>query len=104
MRIYTEELIPTYLHWYIPKCKLLHRVAADTRNREVHILCKLHVTLCKVRAKCTVLFKLQYILMHWTIMHKICKTKYTELSTECSPDGCSTTLRTELSTYVEGRC
>jgi hypothetical protein len=42
--------------------------------------------------------------MHWAIMHEMCKTKYTELNTECSPVGYSTTLRTERSTYVEGRC
>jgi hypothetical protein len=34
--------------------------------------------------------------------HKI--QKYTELDTKCWPYGCSTTLRTKLSTYVEGRC
>jgi len=42
--------------------------------------------------------------MHWAIMHKMCKTKYTELNTESSSDGYSTTLRTELPTYVEERC
>ena len=52
----------------------------------------------------SVLYKLQYILMHWAIMHKMCKTKYTELNTESSSDGYSTTLRTELPTYVEERC
>jgi hypothetical protein len=48
------------------------------------------------------LHKLQYLLMHGAVMHEVCKTKYTELDTKCWPYGCSTTLRTELSTYVEG--
>jgi len=52
----------------------------------------------------SVLYKLQYILMHWAIMHKTSKTKYTELDNKCWPDVCSTTLRTELSTYVERMC
>ena len=107
MCICREEFIPTYLHWYISVCKLLQHVSADTRHQTVHttaILIKLHVTLCKVRANCTVLFKLQYILMHWAVMREIYKTKYTELDTKCWPDGCSTTLRTELSVCGEGRC
>jgi hypothetical protein len=62
MRICREEFIPTYLNWYISICKLLHHVSADTRHQAVQttvILSTLHVTLCKVRAKCTVLSKLQ---------------------------------------------
>jgi len=59
MCVCREEFIPTYLHWYISMCKLLHHVSTDTRHQAVHttaILCKLLVSLCKVRANCTVLF------------------------------------------------
>jgi hypothetical protein len=98
-KMYTN--LPALVHtiW-----QLLHHVSASTRNLELHILSKLHVSLCRVRANCTALFKLQYILMHWAIMHKMCKTEYSELNTDCWPDVCATTLCTGLSTYVEGRC
>jgi len=91
MCICREEFIPNYLYWCVSVCKVLHHVSADTRNHQaVHILRELDISLCKVRANCIVLYRLQYLRRHWAIMHKICKMKYTELDNKCWPDVCAT--------------